>query len=188
RRRHTISKRDWSSDVCSSDLRPIVRGYSTDSLHDCRDCRRHSCGWVFRFRYASCELVGSSGEPVGSIDWTVLAGVLCCADALLYHHVGGWFDVDRTAWALDLGVVFSVAANCGLRTVYVFYYFFAERILYVAQLFESGWGLYKTTASNRLVGWTSIICRDNSHHWGLDDYVFVLKRSVLRQKMRSVCR
>src|SRR5699024_11739833 len=32
RRRHTISKRDWSSDVCSSDLpgvaplRPVVRG------------------------------------------------------------------------------------------------------------------------------------------------------------------
>src|SRR5699024_11673110 len=24
RRRHTISKRDWSSDVCSSDLRPVA--------------------------------------------------------------------------------------------------------------------------------------------------------------------
>src|SRR5699024_12063535 len=27
RRRHTISKRDWSSDVCSSDLRTLVRDY-----------------------------------------------------------------------------------------------------------------------------------------------------------------
>src|SRR5699024_11318822 len=26
RRRHTRSKRDWSSDVCSSDLRPTLRG------------------------------------------------------------------------------------------------------------------------------------------------------------------
>src|SRR5207249_3561626 len=27
RRRHTRSKRDWSSDVCSSDLRPVETGY-----------------------------------------------------------------------------------------------------------------------------------------------------------------
>src|SRR5699024_3698330 len=39
RRRHTRSKRDWSSDVCSSDLRLVVRSIP-------RLGRGVSCGWI----------------------------------------------------------------------------------------------------------------------------------------------
>src|SRR5207249_8131943 len=35
--RHTRSKRDWSSDVCSSDLEPGSRNRSCDP-HSCRAC------------------------------------------------------------------------------------------------------------------------------------------------------
>src|SRR5699024_11661196 len=35
RRRHTRSKRDWSSDVCSSDLLEVVAGKSENASHLC---------------------------------------------------------------------------------------------------------------------------------------------------------
>src|SRR5699024_11847403 len=41
RRRHTRSKRDWSSDVCSSDLASFI-SYRT-SLHVCRTLTAHYC-------------------------------------------------------------------------------------------------------------------------------------------------
>src|SRR6266542_5298419 len=45
-RRHTICYRDWSSDVCSSDL-AVLRGYSRTSRQGCRP---------------ACELVAARSE------------------------------------------------------------------------------------------------------------------------------
>src|SRR5699024_12109654 len=42
RRRHTRSKRDWSSDVCSSDLRPRQAALPPHRLHDGRRRGRQS--------------------------------------------------------------------------------------------------------------------------------------------------
>src|SRR5699024_12007083 len=36
RRRHTRSKRDWSSDVCSSDLQPAFAGVTGEKIADLR--------------------------------------------------------------------------------------------------------------------------------------------------------
>src|SRR5699024_4450671 len=49
RRRHTISKRDWSSDVCSSDL-TAIKNIKTQVIREChndttRDINAHRNSW-----------------------------------------------------------------------------------------------------------------------------------------------
>src|SRR5207249_8455235 len=48
RRRHTRSKRDWSSDVCSSDLQLDVFGEVMDALHQgrCSGLAVSESGWA----------------------------------------------------------------------------------------------------------------------------------------------
>src|SRR5699024_8780834 len=45
RRRHTRSKRDWSSDVCSSDLHPVFLSGRRDYQHHCGPTTNKSGGW-----------------------------------------------------------------------------------------------------------------------------------------------
>src|SRR5699024_11700865 len=49
RRRHTRSKRDWSSDVCSSDLMPIMMSYSPGKV-SCVAGKRYLIGPMVFFR------------------------------------------------------------------------------------------------------------------------------------------
>src|SRR6266704_6027234 len=63
RRRHTRSKRDWSSDVCSSDLHPPSRWPWPDAKAETRFNQ-----WEARYlkacgERATCELLATMGNP-----------------------------------------------------------------------------------------------------------------------------
>src|SRR5690606_40648238 len=62
RRRHTRFSRDWSSDVCSSDLQPPAAGYSQDRS------RVHFAGQRGRRRYPGDrggDRAGAHAAPAG---------------------------------------------------------------------------------------------------------------------------
>src|SRR6266513_343423 len=91
RRRHTRSKRDWSSDVCSSDLKPVRDPAARDPAAIVAEIyspkREEIYGAAFglnvadRRKYLSKELVGlwaradkkanPTGKDAGPIDWDV---------------------------------------------------------------------------------------------------------------------
>src|SRR5699024_2964007 len=70
RRRHTISKRDWSSDVCSSDLVPPLRSSrlsrtSSGDISKCAWKRLHlRCSKPFIYAAIAVPLNGSFTDPV----------------------------------------------------------------------------------------------------------------------------
>src|SRR5699024_12876402 len=51
RRRHTISKRDWSSDVCSSDLALAHQAYKTGKLDNLTDNQVDNLDFLEKFGY-----------------------------------------------------------------------------------------------------------------------------------------
>src|SRR5699024_11525729 len=61
RRRHTRSKRDWSSDVCSSDLFDVVRVPAEQSLGDYLNS-----GWMEGVEKSSTEDLNINGFPAAS--------------------------------------------------------------------------------------------------------------------------
>src|SRR5699024_11229198 len=67
RRRHTRSKRDWSSDVCSSDLpRPALAHRRESSLHpDCRSAARSL--YQSEIGRESCRGGVKGGEPADAL-------------------------------------------------------------------------------------------------------------------------
>src|SRR5699024_11895158 len=77
RRRHTRSKRDWSSDVCSSDLSGQDKGVEGGFVVD----NRHGPVVFFDFRYVIVfvdQLLGHLGNSPGGgmIVWQQLFAVL----------------------------------------------------------------------------------------------------------------
>src|SRR5690349_22972502 len=63
RRRHTRSLRDWSSDVCSSDLVPVLpRGVVTDLGDEGRDAGALGAGQAL-----DAVPIGSDGDDLGTV-------------------------------------------------------------------------------------------------------------------------
>src|SRR5690349_22717145 len=62
RRRHTRSLRDWSSDVCSSDLSPDIKNHQIEVLNgvqccfECLKSGRDDCHYDTLARCSNCEL------------------------------------------------------------------------------------------------------------------------------------
>src|SRR5699024_11289697 len=95
RRRHTISKRDWSSDVCSSDLHISAQSFNV-WIHVTRACTSGSCKQavvhssqaLMHLRHASIHL----SIAVGDVDNTPIrysprseerrVGKECCSRVL----------------------------------------------------------------------------------------------------------
>src|SRR5699024_9670215 len=77
RRRHTRSKRDWSSDVCSSDLHFMVQRRFASSIRDVRTMRGADCGSDHFLVRLLLNLRLRRATPPGSstsmVDWAQLS-------------------------------------------------------------------------------------------------------------------
>src|SRR5438067_5669355 len=86
RRRHTRSKRDWSSDVCSSDLGPDSReAYAVNVTSEGAEIRANSSAGLFYGVQTLLQLVEGSGAeaafPEAEIrDWPSQIGRASCRE------------------------------------------------------------------------------------------------------------
>src|SRR5699024_4072048 len=77
RRRHTRSKRDWSSDVCSSDLNPVVIGITgSNGKTTTKDLVRQVVQPSFRTHYTYGNLNNHIGLPLTILDMDPTTQVL----------------------------------------------------------------------------------------------------------------
>src|SRR5699024_10845814 len=93
RRRHTRSKRDWSSDVCSSDLVQRIYGVVGDSLNPVVDAVRRTEGidWIHvRNEEAGAFAAGAEARLTGRL--AVCAG--SCGPGNT-HLIQGLYDAHR---------------------------------------------------------------------------------------------
>src|SRR5699024_11817604 len=67
RRRHTRSKRDWSSDVCSSDLVGFVLGYFTVFIRDIDNLLTH----IIRLFFYASPIIWVGGRLPPEYGWLV---------------------------------------------------------------------------------------------------------------------
>src|SRR5699024_731483 len=98
RRRHTRSKRDWSSDVCSSDLslsdharRPVIQGVNVQT------------GWlnspylpgqsVDELLAEAEAVIASSDEPIAGILFEPVSGATLSARPLIDGYLSGLRDL-----------------------------------------------------------------------------------------------
>src|SRR5699024_11320991 len=83
RRRHTRSKRDWSSDVCSSDLRSIARAW--EMMLKTLLCAARDCGINIISHARAIDLL------------TTADGTVCGVRGFHNGHVGRWLEIGRAS-------------------------------------------------------------------------------------------
>src|SRR5699024_12013397 len=93
RRRHTRSKRDWSSDVCSSDrlvsLRWFVGGRRGRRHHPRQRCRRRLPTLVVQVLMVGGTLFAPCNRAGFVESWDLVGGVVCLRGVSLPYPVWG---------------------------------------------------------------------------------------------------
>src|SRR5207249_9280324 len=94
RRRHTRSKRDWSSDVCSSDLPPGAAPHPARARGRARRAaRRHSRAGSFEGRASSKEEEAAPPPP-----WTAQIGRASCRERVELSGGAGAVKKERRGY------------------------------------------------------------------------------------------